>query len=382
MTFAHPDVLALAVILPLVVIGLQILAEVRRAAVTRKLGHVPQIRRMVASASTWRRWTKAGLLAVGLGAIATAAARPQLPGKRDGARRGLDVVVALDVSKSMLVTDVAPSRLEAARSFLTALLPRLVDDRVAAVAFAGAAAHFPLSEDKDVALQFLSDLGPGDLPGGSDLREVVRTATCLLRPETSDSFGSRCSNVRGRGHGGDPVPGEPDDTPVAAEEQEIGERSKVLVIVTDGADRLRPGDGVVGVAGEVAQAKELGVAVFIVGVGTATGGNVPDIDEAGRLTGRWKFGDDGQPVRSALDAASLRRLAELGGSAARYLELGDPGTADALVAAFDSLTRGALTRKDERVMEEYFTGPLFFGFMLLVIEACLGTRRRIRFPEG
>ena len=52
------------------------------------------------------------------------------------------------------------------------------------------------------------------------------------------------------------------------------------------------------------------------------------------------------------------------------------------MVALEALTRGTLERKDERVMEELFTGFLFVGFMLLVIEACLGTRRRLRFPEG
>jgi Ca-activated chloride channel family protein len=382
-TFAYPELLAIAILAPLVVLGLQVVDELRRTAIMRRLGHVPQIRRMAASASTWRRWTKAGLLAVGLAAITAAAARPQVPGQRDGAKQGLDVVIALDVSKSMLATDVAPSRLARARAYIAELLPRLTNDRVSAMVFAGAAAHFPLSDDKDVALQFLNDLGPSDLPGGSDLREVVRTGTCVLRPETSDRWGARCAGVRGRGHGGDPLEGEPEDTPVATVETEVTERSKVLVIFTDGADRDAPGDGVVGVAAEVAQAKQLGVTVFVVGVGTAAGANVPDLDDAGRLTGRWKLDANGQPVRSVLEAAGLRELAELGGDASRYLELGAaPTSTDALVVALEALTRGTLERKDERVMEELFTGFLFVGFMLLVIEACLGTRRRLRFPEG
>ena len=88
-------------------------------------------------------------------------------------------------------------------------------------------------------------------------------------------------------------------------------------------------------------------------------------------------------VRSALDAEALRHLAELGGDANRYFELGaGPAPVDSVVVALDALTRGALGRSDRRVKDEWYAVFLFWGFMLLLIEACLGTRRRVRFPEG
>lgn len=381
MIFANPDLLALAVLAPVVIAGLGLLDAWRRRVLIRRLGDVPQVQRMMASASAWRRWTKLALLAIGLSLVAIATARPQLPGERRASKHGLDVVIGLDVSKSMLVDDLGETRLAKARAYIDALLPRLVNDRVGALVFAGAAAHFPLTEDKDVTAQFLHDLGPADLPGGSSLGEALRVSTCVLRPDTTDAWGSRCAGLRGRGHGGDPLPGEPDDTPVAATVEEVSERSKVLLLITDGADGLTSAARTE-IVDQIDATKKLGITLLVVGVGTATGGDVPEIDDRGEITGR-KIDDAGQTIRSKLDADSLRELAELGGDPNRYFELGigavDP---QPVIDALDALTRGALERREGRVMAEWYAAFLFPGFMLLVIEACIGTRRRVRFPEG
>ncbi|MEZ4400051.1 MAG: VWA domain-containing protein [Kofleriaceae bacterium] len=381
MTFRYPELVAVAALALVVVLGLGALDELRRRSLMRKLGHVPQLRRLLVSTSTWRRWLKRCLLAVGVALLAVAAARPQRPGERDEGQEGLDVVVGLDVSKSMLVADVGTDRLGRARAMLDELLPRLINDRVGAMVFAGTAAHFPLSDDKAVALQFLHDLGPADLPGGSAVAEAFRVATCVLRPETRDAWGSQCSDVRGRGHGGDPVAGEPQDTPVAVEVEEVSDRSKVFLLITDGDDPELVAGGEV--AAQVSAAKQHGITLLVVGVGTAAGGRVPAIDDRGRPNGRWTLAPGGQPAESRLDAELLTALAEAGGDRARYFELG-AGAFDVapIERALDALSRGALARRHQRVMDEWFAVFLFPGFMLLVIEACIGTRRRVRYPEG
>lgn len=385
MTFAYPDLLAVAVLGPLAIIALTVIDAVRRQAVVRKLGHVPQVQRMLASASPWRRWTKAALLALAVAALALGAARPQRLTERQDAEAGLDLVIGLDVSKSMLVTDVDGARLDRARAYVDALLPRLHGDRVGAMVFAGTAAHFPVTEDTQVTSQFLHDLGPADLPGGSSLPEAFRVATCMLRPDTSDPWGGRCADPTraGRGHGGDPLPGEPDDGAPPPPVEEVEDRAKVFMVITDGADRTSPGDGVREALDQAALAKQLGITLIVVGVGTPAGGNVPDVDENGEPNGRWKYDQEGNVVRSTLDAASLRSLAEAGGDANRYVELTAAALPiDATVQMLDALTRGKLSRKRQAAKDELYGGFVFAGFMLLLVEAALGTRRRVRFPEG
>jgi Ca-activated chloride channel family protein len=121
---------------------------------------------------------------------------------------------------------------------------------------------------------------------------------------------------------------------------------------------------------------------LVVGVGTDKGGQVPDIDYQGNPSGT-KVDRQGNPVVSKLDKASLRLMAQAGGSQSRFFEWGtsDPDIT-AITGALATLKRGALQKKDERVMEELYHFFLFPGFMLLIIEACIGTRRRVKYPEA
>ena len=173
MTFATPWLVAVAIGAPLAVLGLFWYDRARRRVLTQRLGELPVIGRVIGSASPGRRAVKASLISVALGLIAFAAARPQIEGSHRIEIHGLDLVVALDVSKSMLVEDVQPtadmarrhveiSRLARARELARAVIDELPGDRIAPVVFAGGVSHFPLTEDHEVAARFLYDLGPTD----------------------------------------------------------------------------------------------------------------------------------------------------------------------------------------------------------------------------
>jgi Ca-activated chloride channel homolog len=383
--FATPELLAIALLVPAVILGIALLERARRKVLLGRLGEAPVVQMMMASVSPGRRRAKRILQAIGIAFIVIAAARPQLPGQARRGSEGLDIVIALDVSKSMLVEDVGDTRLAKARKTMDRLIDALPGDRIAPLVFAGAAAHFPLTDDKAVAKQFLGDLGPADLPAGSNLAEALRVATCTLRPDVEDKWNDDCASTGGRGHGGDPLPGEDDarDLPRTEREVELDERAKVVLLVTDSADGLGSGDdeSALEPLEEVRRAVKLGVTVMVVGVGTSDGGTVPDIDYQGNPAGP-KHDREGKPVTSRLDSASLRLLAEAGGEARRYFEIGT-GDFDvgAITSSLNTLKRGALEKKNERVMTELYHFFLFPGFLLLIIEACIGTRRRVRFPE-
>jgi hypothetical protein len=315
---------------------------------------------------------------------------------------GLDVVLAVDVSKSMLVDDVGatalsterkvePSRLARARELAGAVLDGLPPgDRIAPVVFAGAAAHFPLTEDHDVVWQapdgkdkpltgFLNDLGPGDLPPGSNLGEMFRVARCVLRSDLSEDLG--CTKLGRRGHGGDPLsasdsldpPGHRDDDDAI---EQKAERGKAIVVFTDGAD---PDDAaMIGVR----TARELGIAVFFVGVGTKEGGLVWDIDFLGHRT-TVKHLRDGSTVTSKRDDDGMRKLADIGGDANRYIIADEKGEVNPqpILDALTAVNRGLATKRIKE-MKQWYQPFLFAGLMLLVIEVAIGTRRRREFPEA
>jgi len=367
----------------------------RRGVMARRMGELPVLKGLMASQSPRRRLVKDGIAAGALVLILVAAARPQIEGKRKIEVRGLDVVVAVDVSKSMLVDDVGPTarmtkkklpttRLERARELATLVIDGLPGDRIGPVVFAGAAAHFPLTEDHEVAIRFLGDLGPADLPQGSNLGEVLRVSRCLLRPDLYDDLG--CSRIGRRGHGGDPLRGESLDpkpepgAPIAAEDAlvEKVERGKAILVLTDGGE---PDEETLK---EVVNARELGIAVLFVGVGTEAGGIVYEIDPTtGRRTTTPKRMPDGSTVTSKREDAGMTALAQASGDAKRYLVAAERGELDPtpVIDSLKAVNRGLATKKIKE-MRDVFEPFLFAGLMLLVIEVAISTRRRQRYPEA
>jgi hypothetical protein len=149
-----------------------------------------------------------------------------------------------------------------------------------------------------------------------------------------------------------------------------------MVIFTDG------GDSDTEALREVATSRELGIAVFVVGLGTQQGGVVHEIDYEGNPTATPKKAKDGSTVTSKRDDAGMKLLAEAGGDPKRYFVASERGEVDPMpiVDALRAVNRGLATKKvDEK--RDIFQPFLFVGLMLLVIEAALSTRRRRRYPE-
>src|SRR6185503_14035648 len=117
-----------------------------------------------------------------LALVALSLARPQAGGRAKLTRqRGMDLVVALDFSKSMLAKDVYPSRLERAKRELERLMDRLAGDRVGLVAFAGETLTYPPSTDYAAVKLFWRDLGPGDMAvGGTAIGRALKVSLDLL----------------------------------------------------------------------------------------------------------------------------------------------------------------------------------------------------------
>lgn len=389
MTFVHPTGFILACAIPVAVFGLYLYDRARRRQLTNRLGELPVIQKVIATASPGRRLAKAILVGLGLGLVGVAIARPQINGKRTVKLRGLDLVVAVDVSKSMLVDDVGqtaamqekkipPSRLGRARELAVALIDGLDDDRVAPLVFAGAAAHFPLTEDREVADRFLYDLGPADVPFGSNLAEVFRVSRCMLRPDLYDDLG--CSRIGHRGHGGDPLPGDKPDAADKVDKDDVivdkEERGKAVIVFTDG------GDPDAEAVREVATSRELGIALFMVAVGSPGGGVVHEIDEEGNATAVPKHTSDGQSVVSKRDDAAMRQLVAAAGDEGRFFIASEHGEVDPqpILDALKAVNRG-LSTKQVYEKHDVFQPFLFAGLMLLVIETAIATRRRRKYPE-
>lgn len=348
----------------------------RRRHLLDRIGYSPMLQRMMASLSPRRRALKAVLMTVGTTALVVALAHPLGSGEKRWRQRGIDVALVMDYSKSMLAKDVYPTRLERMEREVGDLGERLRSDRIAPVVFAGAAAHFPLTQDHEAARALYGGITPADLPPGSDIGEALLVARCLLRPDIVEGA---CARVGGRGGGGDPLTGEPawgpaagagpapPPAPVRGDEED---RARAIVLFTDGEETES------GARAQVLEAVRLGVDVYIVGVGTQAGELVPEIDDNGRVTG-WKKLPDGSFVTTRLDQAKLKELAQAAGGEGHYFVLDSKTRGlDGLVSRLQRLKEGNL---DERVLEtaeEMYQWALFPAFLLLLIEACLSDRRR------
>lgn len=212
------------------------------------------------------------LLTLGLAGLLVALARPRFGYRLEEVkRRGSDLVVAIDVSRSMLSQDVHPDRLSRAKSYVKDLLKRVVGDRVALVAFAGKAVPMcPMTIDHAFFESVLDDLSPDSAPrGGTAIGDAIRSAIDLLDPQ-------------------------PD-------------RDSALVLITDGEDHDSfPVEA-------AAQAAERGLKVFTVGIGDpGEGARVPAAGESGDA-GFVKF--EGQEVWSKMDEELLKQIALTTGGA-------------------------------------------------------------------
>ena len=392
MRFATPGLLWAVAVAPCAVLALQLYDRARRRQLTSRLGELAVVGRVLASASPGRRVVKDVLAGAAAMLIAFAAARPQITGTRKVELHGLDLVVAVDVSKSMLVDDVGPTaemtanklpttRLARARELARAVIDELPGDRIAPIVFAAAAARFPLTEDHLVAANFLNDLGPIDLPQGSNLAEVFRVSRCLLRPDLYDDL--KCARIGRRGHGGDALRGEALEPRARdRDKDEIvelkAERGKAIMIFSDG------GDSDAEALREVAIARELGIAVVLVGFGTPGGGVVYEIDSrSGARTPTPKRLPDGSAVISRRDDAGMKALAAASGDPRRYVIAAERGEVDPqpIVELLRAVNRGFAT-KEIKDLRDIYQPFLFAALMLLVIEVAISTRRRQRYPEA
>jgi Ca-activated chloride channel family protein len=338
MRFANPHALWLLLAVPAAVLayGLGFAARRRRLA---RLGDAPLVALMAASVSVTRKVVRAALVVTTLALLALALARPQAGGRaRVAQQRGLDLVVALDFSRSMLAKDVYPSRLERAKRELEQLLDTLAGDRVGVVAFAGESLTYPPTTDYAAVKLFWRDLGPWDMPvGGTAIGRAIKSGL-----EQLTALRTKGGPTRGQ----------------------------AILLLTDGEDT----DSEPLQAAE--EASKLGVKIFTVGIGSRSGELIPEYDEQGKVTGYIKDAE-GHYVTSRLAEDTLTEIARKTGGEYFHADSKRFGVED-VERALGGLKR---TENEARVVREYdeiFELLLLPAFLLLVGEACMSERRKPR----
>ena len=326
--FEHPNFIYLLLAVPSLALVLGLYRWWRQRAI-RKLGNPVLIYRLLDGASEARFWLKNNLLSLSLALLAVAWANPQRGAQpRQVSVRSANVLLALDVSNSMLVEDVAPNRIELAKAFALKLVQRLPKERIGLIFFAGDAyMQTPLTEDKNFTSATLRDASP-------EYVTAQGTAIPLAIELATRAFGAE-------------------------------EGGKALIIITDGENH--DADAV-----EAARrARKAGVQVYMVGAGTEQGGPVPDPSLGG---GDYKRDAEGEVGPSRLNAALLDDVSEAGGGAAFRVQQGESAIR-ALSAEIERLERREAEVRSYETFASYYQWILFPALLLLALDSWIGWRK-------
>ena len=330
MRLAHLWVLHFLWLVPLTAVALIVAARKRHQAM-KAFADKALLDRLTGAKYKRVGFFKGILLLTVVALILFALAGPQWGSHyQEVSQKGVDIMLLVDVSPSMLVADIEPNRLERARREILDFLRVVQGDRVGLVAFSGVAfVQCPLTLDYGALELFLGALQPGLVPvPGTDMGGAIDTGL------SSFDFKS--------------------------------ETDKVMVLITDGEDN--EGKGLA--AAEKAQAK--GVKIFVFGMGDPSGGPIP----AGSDTGGFKKDDGGKVILSKLEEGSLRDIAiKTGGTYVRSVA----GDLDLDVLYFDgikSVTEAQTLKSGKiRVFEERFAIFVLAAFFFLLIEGLIAERK-------
>ncbi|TKJ42345.1 hypothetical protein CEE37_01295 [candidate division LCP-89 bacterium B3_LCP] len=281
-----------------------------------------------------RKYVKDALLVGSFTLAVIALADPQVGTKIEEIKReGIDIVVAVDVSKSMLALDVAPSRLEKAKHEMRRLLNRLEGDRVALVAFAGKAViECPLTLDYGAAEIFLDILEPNliSMPGTS-ISAAINTSLQAFS----------------------------EDSPAG----------KSIVLITDGEDHKSK------VTEALDKAKELGIVIHTVGIGSPQGVPIP----LGDKSGEFQKDRDGNVVVTRLGEDMLQQIADETGGVYQRCTSGQDAW-DAIIGAISGLEKGELGSRQFTQYEHRYQPIILLAILLIIIEHLLSDRK-VRLPR-
>ena len=329
--FANIEMLWWLITIPVFVITYIVYTKHKQRQLT-EFGDPELMAQLMPDASKSRPIWKFGMLILALILLIVAAARPQYGQKEKTVKRqGIEVMVALDISNSMLAEDVAPNRLDRAKQMLSKMIDNMVDDKVGLVVFAGDAfTQLPITCDYVSAKMFLNTISPTLIPTqGTAIGAALQTAIT--------SFG--------------------------AQESEAG---RAIILITDGENHE---DDAIAAA---KKANELGIQVFVIGIGKAEGAPIPKPGTNDYFKDRA-----GQVVVSRLNEEMCQQIAVAGNGA--YVRCDNTNTA--MRALQQELDRIATTELESTVYADYneqYQSFVLIALLLLAIEFFILSRKNHR----
>lgn len=313
--FEDPIYLWMLLIIPILVLVRFIVWQKRKHNL-RKFGDSSLLKEMMPDVSKYRPTIKFCLLLSAITILIFMIARPQVGSKISHEKReGIEVLIALDISNSMLAQDVIPSRLEKSKLLIEDLVDHFTNDKVGLVVFAGDAfVQLPITNDYVSAKMFLQNINPSLITTqGTDLARAI-------------SLSQSCFTQR----------------------EHIG---RAIIVITDGEDH----EG--GALEAAREAYKKGINVFILGVGTSKGAPIPDGN------GGYLKDNSGQTVLSALNEQMCQQVAKAGNGVYIHVD----NTSDAQERLNKELSKLQSGISDTVVYSEYNEQFQIFGIILLLL---------------
>ena len=320
--FEDPIYLYALVLIPLLAI-LRFLLIRQQKKRLRKFGDRELVRQLTPDVSRFRPLVKYSLLLTALALLIVMIARPQFGTKINREKRtGIETIIALDVSNSMLAEDVAPSRLDRSKMMVENLVDNFTNDKIGLIVFAGDAfIQLPITSDYVSAKMFLSSISPSMIATqGTDIAKAISMA--------SHSF---------------------------TQQEGVG---KAIIVITDGEDH----EG--GALEAAKEAKDKGMRVYILGVGSTKGAPIP--------TGNGDYMKDntGQTVMTGLNEQMCREIAQAGGGAYIHVE-NNSNAQDQLDHELNKLAKKEIESTVYSDYDEQFQAVGILVLLLLIIEICI-----------
>ena len=305
----------------------------------KKFGDPQLVRQLMPDVSRWRPAVKFWLLQAALALIIVMLARPQFGTRISHEKRqGIETLIAMDISNSMLAEDVTPSRLDRCKMMVENLVDNFTDDKIGLIVFAGDAfIQLPITSDYVSAKMFLADIQPSMIrTQGTDIALAIRKA--------QNSF---------------------------TQEENIG---KAIIVITDGEDH----EG--GAVEAAKEARKKGMRVYVLGVGSDGGSPIPD-GNGGYMKDR-----SGNTVMTRLNQDMCRQIAQAGGGAYIHVD----NNSDAQRQLDNELAKLAKKETESTVFSEYdeqFQAVGILVLLLLIAELCIlecknPLLRNVRFFKG
>lgn len=325
--FEEPLYLYMLVLIPLLA-GLHYFTNYIRHKRLKRYGDVELLKALMPDVSNVRREVKMWLMLIALALLIVTLARPQFGTKIDTRKRqGIEAIIAMDVSNSMLAQDVTPSRLDKSKMLVSSIVDKMTDDKIGLIVYAGEAyTQLPITSDYVSAKMFLETISPAMITTqGTDIKQAIDLAMKSFTPN-----------------------------------QDV---SKAIFVITDGEDNE-------GGAAEMAKAAaDKGIKVYVLGVGSPQGAPIP-------VSGRsdYMVDNEGNVVVSKLNEQMCREIAAAGNGAYIYVD-NSSSAQEELSGYVDKLAKKDMESVIYSEYDEQFQAVALLALLLLVVDLVIMERK-------